>query len=652
MRNFFRAVKIGLRYRLTCIGIVLCSLLVAVFWSANIGTIYPLVEVVFQGKSATQYLDEGIEELQLEIAEKQALIHTASNLDDTSFLIRQLSSLESELDLKQGLLPYARQYLPDTAFETLVLVVCLMIGGTVMKDLILMSNIILTQRFTQLSVFNLRKEFYRRTLKMSVGSFNADRSTELMSRITNDTEVVTQGIFQLLGKAVREPLKMVTCLVAAAFISWRLLLLCLIVTPFAAILIGYLSKALRRSNRKAMQEMASMYGLIGETFKGIVAVKAFNMEGYERKRFHQSAKSYYLKAMNIAKYNSMTRPTTEIMGMTIVGLAILAGGYLVLNQETHLLGIQICINPMSFGDMMTFFAFLIGASDPLRKIADVFNVVQRGAAAADRIYEMLDRNPDLPETPNPSPMPESIQTIKFSSVNFGYTPECNVLKNLSLTIPQGQTVALVGPNGCGKSTLARMIPRFFDPTKGSVSVNGTDIKLVRKRDLRNRIAMVTQNAIMFDDSVLNNLKYGKRDATLEQVQTAAKKAKAHQFIESKLDNGYGTIIGEGGGKLSGGQRQRLALARAILTDPEIIILDEATSQVDSESEQVIYQVLAEFLADRTAIMITHRMASLQLADRIIVMDQGEIIDDGTHDELIQRNTVYQRMAATELRDIA
>ena len=201
MRNFFRAVKIGLRYRLTCIGIVLCSLLVAVFWSANIGTIYPLVEVVFQGKSATQYLDGGIEELQLEIAEKQALIHTASNLDDTSFLRRQLSSLESELDLKQGLLPYARQYLPDTAFETLVLVVCLMIGGTVMKDLILMSNIILTQRFTQLSVFNLRKEFYRRTLKMSVGSFNADRSTELMSRITNDTEVVTQGIFQLLGKA-------------------------------------------------------------------------------------------------------------------------------------------------------------------------------------------------------------------------------------------------------------------------------------------------------------------------------------------------------------------------------------------------------------------------------------------------------------------
>tara|TARA_B100000945_G_scaffold307763_1_gene296621 strand:+ start:5833 stop:7869 length:2037 start_codon:yes stop_codon:yes gene_type:complete len=652
MRNFFRAVKIGLQYRLTCIGIVICSLLIAVFWSANIGTVYPLVEVVFQGKSVTQYLTDSIDELQIEIAEKQDLIKTTSANDNTSFLTTQLSSLEGELNFKQNLLPYARQYLPETAFQTLVLVVCLMIGATVLKDLILMSNIMLTQRFTQLSVFNLRKEFYRRTLKMSVSSFNADRSTELMSRFTNDTEVVTLGIFQLLGKAVREPLKMTSCLIAAAFISWRLLLLCMIVTPFAAILISYLSKALRRSNRKAMQEMASMYGLIGETFKGIVAVKAFNMESYERKRFHHSAKRYYLKAMNIAKYNSMTRPTTEIMGMTIVGLAILAGGYLVLNQETHLLGIQICVNPMSFGDMMTFFAFLIGASDPLRKIADVFNVVQRGAAAADRIYEMLDRQPDLPEVSNPSPLPKSIQTIEFANVDFGYAADCNVINNLSLTIAKGQTVALVGPNGCGKSTLARMIPRFFDPTSGSVSVNDTKITQVRKRDLRARIAMVTQNAIMFDDSILNNLRYGKRDATLAQIQDAARKAKAHQFIESKLEEGYDTIIGEGGSKLSGGQRQRLALARAILTDPEIIILDEATSQIDLESEQIIHQVLAEFLADRTAIMITHRMASLQLADRIVVMDQGQIVDQGTHEELIQRNLIYQRMAATELKDIA
>ncbi len=652
MRNFFRAVKIGLRYRITCIGIVLCSLLVALFWSANIGTIYPLVEVVFQGKSVPQYLTESISELEAELVEKQELLQATPDNQSRSFITTQISGLQKEMGIHQRLLPYARQYLPDNAFDTLVIVVGLMIGGTILKDLILMSNIILTQRFTQLAVFNLRKDFYRRTLKMSVRSFHDDRSTELLSRFTNDTEVVTQGIYQLLGKAVREPLKMATCLVAAALISWRLLLLCLVVTPFAAILLGYLSKALRRSNRKAMQEMASMYGLIGETFKGIVAVKAFNMEAYERKRFHDSAKRYYLKAMDIAKYNSMTRPTTEIMGMTIVGLAILTGGYLVLNQETHLLGIQICVNPMSFGDMMTFFAFLVGASDPLRKIADVFNVIQRGAAAADRIYELLDRDPDLPEAKNPAPTPETIQKIEFKHVDFGYTSDLQTLKDVSLTITGGQTVALVGPNGCGKSTLARMVPRFFDPKSGTVLINDIDIATLRKRELREKISMVTQNAIMFDDTVLNNLKYGKRDATMQEVEAAAQKAKAHQFIESKLEHGYNTVIGEGGGKLSGGQRQRLALARAILTDPEIIILDEATSQVDLESEQVIHQVLAEFLANRTAIMITHRLANLQLADRIIVMDQGRIIDDGTHEELMQRNRIYQRMAGSELKDIA
>ena len=398
--------------------------------------------------------------------------------------------------------------------------------------------------------------------------------------------------------------------------------------------------------------MAKMYGLIGETFKGIVAVKAFNMEAYERKRFHHSAKNYYLKAMKIAKYNSMTRPTTEIMGMTIVGLGMLSGGYLVLNQETHLLGIQMCVNPMSFGDMMTFFAFLVGASDPLRRIADVFNVVQRSSAAADRIYEMLDREPDLPEIDNPLPVTQNVQRIEFKEVHYQYTDECLVIDDVSLVIPRGQTVALVGPNGCGKSTLARMLPRFFDPCRGGIFINDVNIAEVRKRDLRKKIAMVTQNAIMFDDTVLNNLKYGKRDASLDEVIAAAKKAKAHQFIENKLKDGYQTVIGEGGGKLSGGQRQRLALARAILTDPEIIILDEATSQVDLESEQVIHSVLKDFLSNRTAIIITHRISSLQLADRIIVMNQGKVVDDGTHEELIQRSTIYQRMATPGLKDIA
>jgi len=473
-----------------------------------------------------------------------------------------------------------------------------------------------------------------------------------MSRFTNDTEALTMGLKMLIGKTVCEPLKMIACLGGAAFISWRLLLLCLIITPIAGLVIGILSQALKRSNKTAMQSMAAMYELIGDTFKSIIAVKAFNGEDHEQHRFRQATTCYYQHVMRIAKFNSMTRPTTEIAGMGIVALAVICGGYLILNQQTHLLGIQMSINPLSHGEIMTFFAFLIGASDPMRKMADVFNLVQRSAAAADRIYEMLDRLPDVPDAQHPITPPQKIDRLVFDKVRFAYDESNLVLNDVSLTIPAGQVLAVIGPNGCGKSTFAKLIPRFYDPQSGTVSLNDCDLTDLSKYDVRERVGLVTQNAILFDDSVMNNLRYGDRHATDEQIYAAAKQAKAHEFITQELEDGYETIVGESGGKLSGGQRQRIALARAILCDPEIIVLDEATSQIDLESEQIIHRVLQEFFVNRTAILITHQMATLELADRIIVMDKGQIIDDGTAEQLLNRSPFFQRMAQGDLKESA
>jgi len=615
-----------------------------------------MVEVVFQGKSIPAYLDSEIITLEDSIAEKNAVVTQWKSQQRSSakikFLESQIRDAIRNRNLKQSFIPFAREWLPSTPFDTLVLVVVALLLGTLIKCTLLMVNIILVERFSQRSMLTLRNEFYARTLNMSVGSFSNDRTGELMSRFTNDTEALTMGLKILIGKTVREPLKMIACLGGAAFISWRLLLLCLIVTPIAGLMIGILSKALKRSNKYAMQSMAGMYELIGDTFKSIIAVKAFNGEEHEQHRFRAATTRYYRHVMGIAKFNSMTRPTTEIAGMGIVALAVICGGYLVLNQQTHLLGIQMSINPMSHGEMMTFFAFLIGASDPMRKLADVFNLVQRSAAAADRIYEMLDRLPDIPDAQHPATPPQKIERLVLDKVRFAYDESKLVLDDVSLVIPAGQVVAIIGPNGCGKSTLAKLIPRFHDPQSGTVAFNDSDLTTLLKHEVRARVGLVTQNAILFDDTVMNNLRYGNQQATDDQIFAAARQAKAHEFITQELDDGYETIVGESGGKLSGGQRQRIALARAILCDPEIMVLDEATSQIDLESEQIIHRVLQKFFENRTAILITHQMSTIELADRVVVMDKGQIIDDGTAEQLLNRCPFFQRMAQGDLQESA
>ena len=665
MGNFGRVVRLALGYYWTVGASVLCALIVALLWGINFGFLYPLVEVVGLNQSLSTWVDKSIATDEQTIAEKgaeEARLNSqlaAATPDEKRAIERDLRSAvsrraaaEKDLRLMRRLKPWIDTYLPDDPFRTLAVLVAFLLVATVVKDSFLALSSILSDRISQLAIFDLRKQFYRRTLRMDLGTFNESGTSDLLSRFTFDVDNLGNGLQTLFGRAVREPLKMITCLFLATYICWQLLVLSLVVAPLAGILIGFLAKTLKRANRKALEEMSSLYTILAETFSGIKVVKAFTMERYERRRFHTTSKKYYKKAMRIAVVDALVNPVTEVMGITTICLAILCGAYLVMTGETRLLGIKMCSQPMSLSALLAFYGSLAGVSDPARRLSEVFSKLQRASAAADRVYQALDREPRVTDPPRPRMFGRHHRELLFDNVSFRYTSAQPVLEEVNLRIPFGETIAIVGPNGCGKSTLANLIPRFFDPVDGSVLLDGVDLRDVRLRELRNQIGVVTQETLLFDDTVLNNIRYGCPQASNEQVIEAAKQAHAHKFIEQKLESGYQTTVGQSGGRLSGGQRQRIALARAILRDPAILILDEATSQIDIESEQLIHKVLEQFTRHRTTVLITHRLATLALADRIVVMNSGRIADLGTHKELLNRCDLYQRLHQVQFKETA
>ncbi|MEL7337804.1 MAG: ABC transporter ATP-binding protein, partial [Planctomycetota bacterium] len=401
-----------------------------------------------------------------------------------------------------------------------------------------------------------------------------------------------------------------------------------------------------------MEETSSLYSALADAYTGIRVVKAYSTHSRERAKVAQSSRMMYRKSLRLEGYNALARSMTEMMGMTVVSLAILAGGYLVIRGKTDLLGLPMTNEPLQTGDILLFFGFLIGLSDPVRKLNEVWTELQRGVAAAHRIFEIVDhpvrvKNVDAGQQQIPA-RPHA--TLQFQDVQYHYSSGPAVLRGANLTIPHGETVAIVGPNGCGKSTLISLLCRFDDTRSGEISLDGIPLTLIPLRELRRRTALVSQQTVMFDGTIADNIRYGSPGAHDAAVRRAAELAFADEFIREKTENGYETLLGKGGVKLSGGQMQRIALARAILRDPDILILDEATSQIDLESEQLIHQALSKFLKGRTGIMITHRPTSLQLADRIVVMEQGEISDSGRHDQLMGKNAFYNSLCGIEDSD--
>jgi len=661
--NLGRAVRMALVYRWHLLVSMVCSVCVALLWGANIGAVYPFVEVVLQGKSMHQWIDERIagteqriDQLETRIAEAEQASSTpgSGSSHEEGSLSKQrqdLSALQAELAWENRLRPVIHDYLPSTPFRTLVFMVIFLIVGTVLKGAFLVGNMVLVAMVGQRTILDLQNLFFRRTLEWDLATLASNGTGDLVGRIRGETSAIGAAITTLFGKLLREPLKMIACVIGAAAVNPRLLLLSVVICPLAGMLMIKLARSSKRDNRRSMEESAKLMNRLFQSLTYVKIVKAFTMESHERRRFRLISKEVYRRGMKISLYGALARLNNEVLGIGVICLSLLAGGYLVLNEETRLFGIPMCATPMTAGQLLTFYAFLIGAADPIRKMSDVYQLMQTGIVAADRVFPLLDRQSRVVDPTRPRPIPKQPAVLEFHQVRFAYESGPEILKGISFRMEAGESLAIVGANGAGKSTLVNLLPRFYDPTGGLVTLDGVDLREFRIKDLRRHVGCVTQQTMLFDDSIVANIRYGNPNSTYEQAMEAAKRAHAHGFI-SQLEEGYETRIGEHGGRLSGGQRQRISLARAILRDPELLILDEATSQIDPESEVAIHRALAEFVRGRTTIMITHRLSTLDLADRILVMEAGLVVDLGTHDELLLRCPTYQRLRRTDLREVA
>lgn len=662
MKNLTRALRQALTYRWSILGSFLCSIGVAICWGANLGGVYPFVEVVLNGKTLIEWAEQRIADSQAEVAKlnqsiadleaSQSQADPSANIDkDLSRKVSERGLQLSRIESTEKLLPWLQKYTPKDAFQTLTLIIGFLLVATFFRGLFLMGNMILVARVGQRTILDLQNQVFRNVLSMESHELGVQGTGDLVNRIRGETGLIGQAITNLFGKTLREPLKMLACLGCAAWINWRLLVISLLVVPFAVALMLVLARSTKRANRRAMEESAKLLNRLYQALTYSRIVRAFTMESHERARFEVVSKDVYKRGMKISLYGALARINNELLGLSIIGLAVLAGGYLVIKGETTLFGIPISATPMKFGEVMTFFAFLCGVADPLRKMSDVYGTLQAGQVAADRVYPLIDQQPAIGNSDSSVPFPSGPLSLELDNVRFSYESDQDVLKGLSVKIPAGTSLAIIGPNGCGKSTLVNLVPRFFDPHQGSIRINGIDTRELGLKHLRKSIGYVTQTAMLFADTIGNNIRYGTPNASQVEVISAARKAHADGFIQ-ELAHGYDTDVGEHGGRLSGGQRQRLTLARAILKDPAILLLDEATSQIDPQSELLIHQALKEFIKGRTTVIITHRLSTLELVDKILVMADGRAVDCGTHDELMRRCETYRALRESEMQEAA
>ena len=629
MKPFWNAIRDSLHHAPALVLATLCSVGIAFLWGSNIGALYPVVEMTLNGESIQSWLEKGAQASDVEAKALESQIaqpNPALSQKDRDLIERKAKQALSTRDYKLGLVAWADRFLPRNPFQTICWIMGLLMVSTLIKHALMLTNDLLIGHVSTSIVRDLRMRVFDSALAMDRKTYQAYGTSGLLAAITAAADGLTAGLIHLFGAAIREPLRIASCLIMASLINWRLLLLSLVLAPALLAIVVFFNRKIRRAAASILGRNAGFHEVLLEALGNIFTVQAFTMEPHERDRFRVCTKEMKRVQLKMVFWTGVGKPFTEMIGVAMVAITVCAGAYLVVNKQTHLFFLKVCDSPMSVTDLLIFFGLLIGASDPLRKLSGVSVMIYQGMVSSELLYGILNAKPILPGPAEPKTLLGRHHQLSLKNVSFHYHPNQPVLSNVSLEIPFGKTVALLGSNGSGKSTLIQLLCRYYDPVDGSIQLDDIDLRDLALSDIRQRMTLVSQNTELFNRSVFENIKYGSPNATKDEVELAARLAHAHEFITNSLSEGYETIVGQAGQKLSGGQRQRIALARAILRKPEILILDESTSQIDMASELQIRETLQAMKGQMTILIITHREALIALADEVYSMQSGVLVE--------------------------
>jgi len=604
MKIYFRLLSFARPLGLSLTQYIIFALLAIIFGLLNISLLIPLLEVLF-----------GIESNTVESTTNPDFSFTISYIKD-KFNYHFLSTVN--------------EYGKIAALEF----VCLMILATnFLKGFFryFATRVMVFMRARL--IMNLRESIFNRVSEMHSGFFSEHKKGDLASRMTGDIQEVENSVVNTISVVFREPATLIGYFVLLFIMSTKLTLFTLFVLPTAGFLFSKLIRRLKKQAAIVQVILGNMLSTIDEALGSFKVIKGFNAQGYIHDKFQADNKKYAYTLRSMSLKRDLASPLTEFFGVTLVAGILYYGGTLVLNLDSDL----------KASEFITYIILLSQVMAPMRLISSAVSAIQRGLEAGKRVLAIIDTKPAIVDAPTAKSIDTFEEDITFKNVHFTYDGEKEVLKNINFTLKKGKTIALVGPSGGGKSTIADLIPRFYDPNKGEITFDGTPLTQTKIKTVREHMGIVTQESILFNDTIANNIAFAKTEATREQIVEAAKIANAHDFIEQS-ENGYDTVIGDRGLKLSGGQRQRLSIARAILKNPEILILDEATSALDTESEKLVQDALTNLLKNRTSIIIAHRLSTIQHADEILVIKDGEIMEKGDHQSLMQvTDGIYKKL---------